>query len=76
MEQKKIKLGIIGAGDFSATHLNGIRTLSFVEVVAISDAVLEKAKDKAEKFNIPNYYQDYKELSFLLTSLKLLDSLS
>jgi len=62
MESKKIRLGIIGAGDFATAHLNGINQLDFVEIIAISDTVLEKAKEKAEKYNIPNYYRDYKEL--------------
>ena len=27
MEQKKIRLGVIGAGDFAVAHLNGIKNL-------------------------------------------------
>ncbi len=60
--KKKLKLGIIGAGGFSNHHLNAIQKLDCVEVLAISDIVLENAKTQAEKYNIPSYYQDHKEL--------------
>lgn len=59
---RKVKLGVIGAGNFSKWHLDGIKSLENVEVVAISDVYLEKAKEKAEMFGIPNYYQDHKEV--------------
>ena len=59
---RKIKIGIIGAGGFSNHHLNGIKNLDFVDVVAISDIVEESAKKQAEKYNIPHYYTDHNEL--------------
>lgn len=59
---EKFKLGIIGAGGFSNNHLNGIKGLDFVEVVAICDVVEENARNQAEKYNIPHYYTDHKEL--------------
>lgn len=59
---EKLKLGVIGAGGFANWHLDGISQLDFVEVVAISDKYIEKAKQKAEKYNIPNYYQDHKDV--------------
>jgi len=62
MDKKKIRLGIIGAGGFSGTHLNGIKELDCCEVIAISDINLDNAKEKAEEYHIPNYYQDHKEL--------------
>ena len=60
--EKKIRLGMIGAGGFANVHLNGIKQLDFVEMVAISDIILENAKEKAEKYHIPHYYQDHMEL--------------
>ena len=59
---EKIRLGMIGAGGFANAHINGVKGLDFVELVAISDVVLENAREKSEKYNIPFYYQDHKEL--------------
>jgi len=60
--KRKVKIGIIGAGGFSNSHLKGIRQVDNAEVVAICDIDIEKAKSQAEKYNIPDYYQDYHEL--------------
>ena len=60
--QKKIRLGMIGAGSFSREHLEGIRRLKNAEIVAIADSIEERAKERAEAFAIPEYYTDYKQL--------------
>lgn len=62
MEQRKVKLGVIGAGGFSSYHLDGIRFAYNCEAVAICDVDIEKAKKQAEKYNIPNYYGSLEEL--------------
>ena len=62
MEQRKVKLGVIGAGGFSSYHLDGIRFAYNCDAVAICDTDIEKAKNKAEKYNIPNYYGSIEEL--------------
>jgi len=62
MEKKKIRLGMIGAGGFAYSHLDGIKGLDCAEIVAISDIDINVAKEKAEIYNIPYYYEDHKEL--------------
>lgn len=62
MLEKKIRLGLIGAGDFARYHLNGIKCIDWVEVVAIADIQEEKAKECAKAYGIPHYYADYHEL--------------
>jgi len=62
MEKKKIRLGMIGAGGFAYSHLNGIKGLDCAEIVAISDIDIEMAKEKSEIYNIPFYYHDHLEL--------------
>lgn len=59
---KKIRLGIIGAGSFSRTHLRGIKQLDNAEIVAICDSNEEKVCERAEQFKVPYFYTDYKEL--------------
>ena len=41
---KKLRLGVIGAGDFSFTHFSGIAAVQGVEAVAFCDLYFESAK--------------------------------
>ena len=59
---EKLRLGVIGAGSFSDYHLDGISQVANAEAVAICDVDIEKAKAKAEKYNIESVYTDYNEL--------------
>ncbi|MBQ8577723.1 MAG: Gfo/Idh/MocA family oxidoreductase [Clostridia bacterium] len=61
---KKLKVGIIGAGNISTSaHLPAYAELTdSVEVVAIADIVLERAQAAAEKFGIPHAYASVEEL--------------
>ena len=61
---KKLRVGIVGAGNICTTaHLPAYAKITdIVEVVAIADLVIERAKDAAEKWNIPNYYASVEEL--------------
>ncbi|MBQ4087103.1 MAG: Gfo/Idh/MocA family oxidoreductase [Clostridia bacterium] len=60
--EKKIRLGIIGAGNFSVSHICGIKNLPFAELVAICDINPEAVKERAETYGIPHTYTDYKKL--------------
>ena len=60
--EKIVRLGVIGAGAFSRSHLAGIKLAKNCKVVAIADIDPEKAKTRAEEYNVPDYYVDYKEL--------------
>ncbi len=60
----KLRVGIIGAGNIATSaHLPSYQQLTdLVEVVAIADIVIERAKDAAEKYNIPHYFASVEEL--------------
>lgn len=60
--EKIIRLGVIGAGSFSGSHLAGINLAKNCKAVAIADIDESKAKAKAAQYNIPDYYTDYHEL--------------
>ncbi|MDZ5472007.1 Gfo/Idh/MocA family oxidoreductase [Bacillus sp. 31A1R] len=65
-----IKMGIIGLGGFGARILNPIsffHTKEEIEVVAICDINLERAKSIANEYQIPHWYESYQ---------KMLDSVS
>ena len=60
---KKLKIGIIGAGGIVMwSHLPGYANMDNVEIVAICDIKIEKAKAMAEKYNIPQIFENYKDL--------------
>ena len=59
---RKIKLGVIGAGGFAGRHLEGIHLARNSESVAVCDVDLERARARAEEFNLPYYYGSIDEL--------------
>lgn len=62
--KKQIRLGVIGGGDFSAYHLNGIENSPNAVAVAICDLDRERALEKAKMYGISeeNVYTDYHDL--------------
>ncbi|MFB3881346.1 MAG: Gfo/Idh/MocA family protein [Armatimonadota bacterium] len=59
---RTIRAAVIGAGFIGPAHIEALRRLGFVEVAALVDADLEKAKQKAEALSIPRVYQDYRQM--------------
>lgn len=57
-----MKVGIIGCGEISEIHMAILKKLENIEVVAVSDIVLEKAKKFADKWGIEKFFIDYKDL--------------
>ncbi|MBW3636774.1 MAG: Gfo/Idh/MocA family oxidoreductase [Armatimonadetes bacterium] len=56
-----LKIGIIGAGGIVGAHLPHLAARKDIELTAISD-VNPAGKATAEKFGIPNFFADYREL--------------
>ncbi|WVX83566.1 Gfo/Idh/MocA family oxidoreductase [Niallia oryzisoli] len=61
-QMEKIKVGIIGTGFIGPTHIEAIRRLGFVEVVALAETSQVQAEQKAEELGIPKAYGDYREM--------------
>jgi len=57
---KSFKAGVIGVGFIGAAHIEQLRRLGNVEVVALADDV--DAQGKAESLHVPRSYMCYKEL--------------
>lgn len=57
-----VNIGIIGAGSISEMHLGSYNKNRDAAIVAVCDLKEERAKAKAEKYNIPNVYTDYRDL--------------
>jgi predicted dehydrogenase len=60
--KERIRVGIIGAGFIGPAHLEALRRLGFVDVVALATSGEESAAKKAKALSIPNHYGDYRDL--------------
>jgi predicted dehydrogenase len=58
----KIKVGIIGTGFSATSHIEALRRLPHIQIVAIASSSQEKAEEKAKQFGIPKAYGDYDAL--------------
>jgi predicted dehydrogenase len=59
---RPLRVGIAGAGAISQFHLVGWRALPDVDLVAICDPDVSRARARAEAFAIPNVYTDFSEM--------------
>ena len=57
-----IKVGMIGTGFSARSHLEALRRLNRVEVVAIASSSQERAEQVAKEFGIPKAYGDARQL--------------
>jgi D-apiose dehydrogenase len=56
--RKRLRVGLAGAGMISRHHLIAWSKLDDVEVVAVCDPEIDKAKDRAREFGIASVYGD------------------
>lgn len=57
-----INVGIVGSGFIGPAHIEALRRLGFVQVVALCDGTLDQAQDKARALNVPHAYGNVEEL--------------
>jgi len=60
---KRIGMGLVGPGFVGAHHIDAVRRLGFVDVVAIAASTEASAKKKADAFGIPKAYGSYQALA-------------
>ncbi len=59
----KVRVGFIGAGNLAnSIHYPCLASLPDVELVANCDLVVDKARETAERFGIPQTFTDYEEM--------------
>jgi len=61
INNRKIKLGVIGVGHLGQYHVKNLVTLSDVELVGIVDTNSQRAQEIAHRYNVP-VYPDYHDL--------------
>ena len=59
---RKIKAGIVGTGFIGPAHVEAVRRLGFVEVVALAERDQATADQKAALLGLPRAYGDYRDL--------------
>ena len=59
---KTIKVGVAGLGFIGPAHIEALRRIPGIEVVAISETNEELAKSKAEQLEIPKYFGSFSGL--------------
>lgn len=59
---KKVNAGIIGTGFIGPAHVEAVRRLGFVDVIALAEKGDELAKQKADDLSIPKAYGNYQDL--------------
>ena len=59
----KVRIGVAGAnGAFGSKHLDALSQIDNVEIVAAMATTLEKANGVADKYSIPNRFDNYDEM--------------
>lgn len=56
MDNKRIKIGILGCTEKSDIYFKTLRNFGVLDIDACGDIVLERAKQKASEYNIPKAY--------------------
>lgn len=59
---EKVRIGFIGAGQIAGYHLQEYAQMPEVELIAICDICIEKARNAAQSYHIPYVYSDYHQL--------------
>ena len=57
-----LKLGIVGCGVIGTHHISDASKSPLVDLIAVADVIEERAKNSAEKFNVPKYYTNEDDL--------------
>jgi len=60
--EERIRVGVIGAGFIGPAHIEALRRLGFVDVVALATSGEETAAGKAKALSIPHHYGNYMDL--------------
>jgi len=53
MVNNKVNVGVVGCGNISGIYLEVGQTFEILNIAAVSDIILERAKTQAEKYHIP-----------------------
>jgi len=59
---RKVNVAVIGTGFIGPAHVEGLRRLGYVEIMALAEENEDLARQKAEGLSIPEAYGDYRKV--------------
>ncbi len=59
---KKLKVGLLGAGFIVDSHAKALKALPNIEIAAVCDRAIERAEDAAKMYAIPHVFGDLAEM--------------
>src|SRR5919205_3558341 len=59
---KRIGMGLVGPGFVGVHHIDAVRRLGFVDVVAVAGSSEQSARRKADALSVPKAYGSYEAL--------------
>lgn len=62
MADDLVRIGMVGAGSISGSHLSAAREGAGAKIVAVCDIIEERARRRAAEFNIPEVYTDHRRM--------------
>ncbi|MFS0781072.1 Gfo/Idh/MocA family protein [Bacillus sp. 1P06AnD] len=62
MGEEQVRIGIIGAGSISDIHIRGYQEDKRSKVMAICDQNIGRAREKAQTYGVPHWYQSHKDI--------------
>lgn len=62
MAKDLVRIGMVGAGSISGSHLAAAREGAGAEIVAVCDIIEERAQKRSKEFNIPEVYTDHRTM--------------
>src|SRR4030095_5767394 len=60
---RRIVMGLVGPGFVGAHHIDAVRRLGFVDVVAVASSSDRSARAKADALGVPRAYGSYEALA-------------
>ena len=61
MSERRLRVGLVGCGQIADAHLQQIRRIASVELVAVCDVEPLLARQAAERFEVPGQYHSVAE---------------
>ena len=62
MEVKTLKIAVVGVGFIGKQHIEAIKRIPNTEIIAVVEADINRAKEVATLYAVPNYFADMEDL--------------
>lgn len=59
---KKLNVAFVGCGEIANSHMNSLKKIRDLQVVAVCDVDEKKVYEKSREWGVPNYYTNFTEM--------------